>query len=121
MRTAFVTLVSGMRTVASTAHVTASCHLLGCPHRRATPRARRSSPISRWLGVLLLATLAVVLCPSGPAAAGPDVPAAIKRVIFVTIDTLSADLLGVHGYPRDTSPFLDELGRIQGEPLTTAI
>lgn len=33
----------------------------------------------------------------------------IKTVVFVTIDTLRADHLGYMGYPRNTSPFLDEL------------
>ncbi len=32
-------------------------------------------------------------------------------VILVTIDTLRADHLGAYGYPRPTSPFLDELAR----------
>jgi len=33
----------------------------------------------------------------------------VKRVVLVTIDTLRADHLGFHGYPRPTSPFLDRL------------
>jgi choline-sulfatase len=32
-----------------------------------------------------------------------------QRIVLVTIDTLRADHLGVYGYPRDTSPFLDRL------------
>jgi hypothetical protein len=32
-----------------------------------------------------------------------------SRVVLVTIDTLRADHLGSYGYPRDVSPFLDEL------------
>lgn len=32
-------------------------------------------------------------------------------IIIVTIDTLRADHLGLYGYPRDTSPFLDELAK----------
>jgi arylsulfatase len=33
------------------------------------------------------------------------------NVILLTIDTLRADHLGVYGYPRDTSPTLDAMGR----------
>ena len=32
-----------------------------------------------------------------------------QRIILVTIDTLRADHLGAYGYPRDVSPFLDDL------------
>jgi arylsulfatase A-like enzyme len=32
-----------------------------------------------------------------------------RNVIFVFVDTLRADHLGCYGYPRDTSPHLDEL------------
>lgn len=32
-----------------------------------------------------------------------------QRVVLVTIDTLRADHLGMYGYPRNISPFLDEL------------
>ena len=33
-----------------------------------------------------------------------------ERVFLITIDTLRADHLGLYGYPRETSPFLDSLG-----------
>jgi arylsulfatase A-like enzyme len=33
-----------------------------------------------------------------------------KRVFLITIDTLRADHLGMYGYPRGVSPFLDALG-----------
>jgi arylsulfatase A-like enzyme len=33
------------------------------------------------------------------------------NLVLVTIDTLRADHLGLYGYPRPTSPYLDELGR----------
>ena len=36
---------------------------------------------------------------------GPEPP---RRVFLITVDTLRADHLGWHGYPRDTSPRLDE-------------
>ncbi len=32
-----------------------------------------------------------------------------RRVFLLTVDTLRADHLGTHGYPRATSPFLDRL------------
>jgi arylsulfatase len=38
-----------------------------------------------------------------------DLP--FDRIVLVSIDTLRADHLGSYGYPRDTSPFLDELAR----------
>ncbi|MFC2162811.1 sulfatase [Candidatus Altiarchaeota archaeon] len=33
------------------------------------------------------------------------------NILFISIDTLRADHLGLYGYSRDTSPVLDELGR----------
>ena len=36
---------------------------------------------------------------------------AYDNLVLVTIDTLRADHLGLYGYPRPTSPYLDELGR----------
>ena len=41
----------------------------------------------------------------GRAAVAPDAP----NLLLITIDTLRADHLGSHGYPRDTSPSLDAL------------
>jgi arylsulfatase A-like enzyme len=38
-------------------------------------------------------------------------PRRFERVVFITLDTLRADHLGYHGYPRDTSPFIDRLAR----------
>lgn len=38
-------------------------------------------------------------------------PSAYDNVVLVTIDTLRADRLGLYGYPRPTSPYLDTLGR----------
>ena len=36
---------------------------------------------------------------------------AYDNLVFVTVDTLRADHLSLYGYPRPTSPHLDELGR----------
>jgi arylsulfatase A-like enzyme len=33
------------------------------------------------------------------------------NILLITIDTLRRDHLGVYGYPRNTSPFIDELAR----------
>jgi arylsulfatase A-like enzyme len=57
-------------------------------------------------GVLLLLVLA-----SGVPACAPDPPPRFERVVLVSIDTLRRDHLGVYGYPRDTSPFIDSLAR----------
>lgn len=36
---------------------------------------------------------------------------AYPDILFVVIDSLRADHLGVYGYPRNTSPFIDEIAR----------
>ena len=51
-----------------------------------------------------LATLLAVACAPQPAPPGP-----YPRIVLVSLDTLRAHHLGAYGYPRDTSPFLDEL------------
>jgi arylsulfatase A-like enzyme len=38
-------------------------------------------------------------------------PTAHENVIFITVDTLRADHLGCYGYPRQTSPAIDELAK----------
>lgn len=40
---------------------------------------------------------------------GNAAPGRFDRIVLVSIDTLRADHLGLYGYPRVTSPFLDEL------------
>lgn len=53
--------------------------------------------------------------PAAPAAAHPPQvgfePAPTRGYILISIDALRADHLGLYGYPRPTSPFLDELAR----------
>lgn len=51
-----------------------------------------------------LALLVVLATCAGCAREAP------RHVLLVSIDTLRADRLGVYGYPRPTSPFLDRLG-----------
>lgn len=47
-------------------------------------------------------------CAPRPAEELAPAPLA-SNLLLITIDTLRADHLGFHGYPRDTSPFLDRL------------
>jgi arylsulfatase A-like enzyme len=50
----------------------------------------------------------------GANACSGNIPTTLSQpgwVILVTIDTLRADHLGCHGYPRPTTPFLDEMAR----------
>jgi arylsulfatase A-like enzyme len=46
-----------------------------------------------------------------PAASQPPLPRATRGYVLISIDTLRADHLGCYGYPRPTSPFLDQLAR----------
>ena len=55
----------------------------------------------RALTLLSLSALTLA-CATEPT---PEPP---RRVFLITVDTLRADHLGWHGYPRDTSPLLDE-------------
>jgi len=55
------------------------------------------------------AALAVLaLAAAGAAACARPAP---RHVLLISIDALRADRLGVYGYPRPTSPFLDRLAR----------
>ncbi len=70
---------------------------------------RMSACFDRLVNVLIVVALSVVLpANSGLASSEPgsDRPSAL---VLVTIDTLRADHLGCYGYPRPTSPFVDEL------------
>jgi arylsulfatase A-like enzyme len=59
---------------------------------------RRVSAAQRIAAFLLLAPLSVVGCsPSGPP----------RNVILITLDALTAGHLGVYGYGRNTSPYID--------------
>ena len=52
-----------------------------------------------------LALLSLVALTLGCGDPTPEPP---RRVFLITVDTLRADHLGWHGYPRDTSPRLDD-------------
>ena len=62
----------------------------------------------RWLAawIVPLLTIALSSCSdSEPEAASP------LSLIWISLDTLRADHLGIHGYHRNTSPFLDSLAQ----------
>ena len=59
------------------------------------------------LALLPLAAL-VLACGAGPEPSSEPAAEPPRRVFLITVDTLRADHLGWHGYPRDTSPRLDE-------------
>ncbi len=59
------------------------------------------------LALLPLAAL-VLACGAGPEPSTEAAAEPPRRVFLITVDTLRADHLGWHGYPRDTSPRLDE-------------
>lgn len=61
---------------------------------------RASAPLTLPLAVLALLAAAGCTRPEPP---GP------RNVVLVLTDTLRADHLGVYGYGRDTSPFIDRL------------
>ncbi len=54
----------------------------------------------------LVAVLGLAACGPSP----PEEPPTPKHLLFITVDTLRADHLGLYGYPRATSPHLDALG-----------
>jgi arylsulfatase A-like enzyme len=69
-------------------------------------------------GLLLVAAIASqfkLQIPSRPTGTVDDIAALSERddlnVIFILVDTLRADRLGVYGYERETSRFLDDLGK----------
>jgi len=60
--------------------------------------------MARMLGALL--ALPLLASPQAPAAAAPR-----PNLVLFTADTLRREHLGLYGYPRPTSPRLDELAR----------
>jgi arylsulfatase len=61
-----------------------------------------------WPAILARTALAL-LCAGSSGCSKQAAPA--RRVILITCDTLRADHLGCYGYPRPTSPRIDELAR----------
>ena len=78
------------------------------------------SPWPYFVGAGLLLAIAVasqvdVQIRSRPQGTAADIPELRERdglnVVFVLIDTLRADRLGIYGYERPTSPTIDDLAR----------
>src|SRR4028118_2272990 len=73
----------------------------------APSQMRRKTPLSLALAALTAgAALFAAACSSGTAE-----PARPRNVIFILVDTLRADRLGIYGYGRDTSPNVDAFAR----------
>ena len=76
------------------------------PHSRlaeALSRSRLLLPLGLWASLLL-----TVGCISG---CNPAPEETGRGIILLSIDTLGADHLGLYGYDRPTSPFLDSLSK----------
>ena len=54
----------------------------------------------------LLSGALLVACTATPDDTAHEPP---SRVVLITVDTLRADHLGAYGYPRDVTPFVDQL------------
>ncbi len=61
------------------------------------------------LGWMLTAAFAAALsgCSEPPAETLPP----IRKIVLISLDTLRPDHLGIYGYPRETSPRIDEFAR----------
>jgi len=80
---------------------------MNVPPSKRSERAGVAS--SLWLGWIPFATCAAILigCSEAPS----EAPRPIRKIVLISLDTLRADHLGVYGYPRDTSPRLDEFAQ----------
>lgn len=67
--------------------------------------------------IVTLASVALALAACGPQVETPLEPSPYEPLggtrgyIFLSVDTLRADHLGIYGYDRETSPFLDAFAR----------
>jgi len=68
-------------------------------------KAKTSSTLS-VLSVLFVLSVLLFFSSCGEKKLKPK-----PHILLITIDTLRRDHLGVYGYPRDTSPFIDRLAR----------
>ena len=73
--------------------------------RRSAPDARR--PVRHALSAAFACVLALVVVCAPACRRG----AATPNVVLVVVDTLRADRMSLYGYPRPTSPGLDEFAR----------
>lgn len=74
--------------------------------------ARRGCPDFRTdlsAGFILFSAFAVI--QAGCEDHSPDFSQPIQKIILISLDTLRPDHLGVYGYPRETSPRIDELAQ----------
>lgn len=69
----------------------------------------RSGVLGGWIRHPWVWALAATL---GCTPAGDPGDAGIRHVLLVSIDTLRADHCSVYGYPKPTTPFLEELGAL---------
>ena len=68
------------------------------------PLERPSLSSRRALGLVLLGTLGLAVACPGTRGARPN-------ILVLSLDTLRADHLGLYGYTRETSPYIDALAR----------
>ena len=77
-------------------------------------------PLPAWLACVAVLAAGGCTAPAPPSPPAPSAtlpaqtgfePAPTRGYILISIDALRADHLGLYGYPRPTSPFLDELAR----------
>lgn len=62
-----------------------------------------------WKKLLLVLLIAALVAAAGVCFWPNSRAVKVRRIVFVSIDTLRADHLSCYGYPRQTSPFMDEL------------
>src|SRR5581483_4072145 len=90
---------------------------LGRPARLDSPSFRRwvraSLPVvgGIWLALFVTTGLIPATSEARALAAAPRPAPGAPNVLLVVLDTVRADHLGLHGYPRATTPRLDERAR----------
>ena len=81
--------------------------------RQRAPKSRCAAGrrrIHRASALLLALAVASSGCkPKTTASEAEAAPRRLPNILLVSLDTLRADHVGVYGYERDTTPFLDEL------------
>ena len=81
---------------------------------RKTPRRALRRSASLRLPALCLTAVLAIACDGTEGAGGGASPSHSQppdRVVFIVIDTLRADRLGLYGGPSETAPFLSELAK----------
>src|SRR5687768_14571734 len=101
------------------AHPTAEYHapMLAAVDRFSSRLTSSTIPRRARSVIVVVLALALAACGGKHAQRGSEEHAAsaatspTRGYVVVSIDTLRADHLGCYGYPRATSPFIDELAR----------